>query len=698
MWSSRSSAIPRSGQIRRAALMAGATVLMVLLAPVGADAHAVLVSSDPVPGADLRTTPAVVTLVFDEPLATGLSRATVVGPTGRSSASTVEGETMRVRVGSRATGVYRVTWRTVSRIDGHTIEGSFRFGVAARVTGAAVDPPAPARRDVVLSALRSAEYALLLLACGMVLLQWLGRSLDLRQPYLPVALALLGSGLVVVGAEIAVAGSSLSLRATGDYFSTGLAGWARAARVLLEAFLVVVAWWRHRFSAPALAGIVVMVGVAGHGADVEPAWQGMAVNAAHLAAAAVWAGGLLALALVRFRGCWPVVGRDLLRGFSRVAPWAFAASVGLGAVQAYELLGSPHSLATTTYGRILVVKAAVVVGMVPLSWLAWRRKREHLRGEAAMALVVTAAAAALAAFPVVPREAGEAAAAVSQASPVSPVSPVSPASVAWSPRPGDLTLGGRAGDVMVGLTLHPGRPGPNRVTVYLAAPAAGGADARVRVGGRPSDLVRCGPRCRTGSVVLRGAERLVVRVPGHGTASYPLPALPAPDGTGLLRAATQRMAALGSYRVRENLSGFRSSYVYERPHRMFVRTWFGNGPHDTLWLGHRLYLRSSPADDWQRQSGAGLAPVPYFPWYPFRPLTGARIIGDARLGAGRATAITTFGGHGHRPEPVWFTLYVDRSTGAVLRSEMWAPNHFMLDRYRPIGSPVRLPSPPGRLR
>jgi hypothetical protein len=56
--------------------------------------------------------------------------------------------------------------------------------------------------------------------------------------------------------------------------------------------------------------------------------------------------------------------------------------------------------------------------------------------------------------------------------------------------------------------------------------------------------------------------------------------------------------------------------------------------------------------------------------------------------------VSFFGGHGTDPEPVWFTLWLDRS-GRVLRSQMWAPNHFMDDRYSGFDQPVNMPHPPG---
>jgi hypothetical protein len=57
--------------------------------------------------------------------------------------------------------------------------------------------------------------------------------------------------------------------------------------------------------------------------------------------------------------------------------------------------------------------------------------------------------------------------------------------------------------------------------------------------------------------------------------------------------------------------------------------------------------------------------------------------------------VSFFAGHGDDPEPVWFTLWVDRRTDRVLRSQMWAPNHFMDDRYYAFNQPVDIPRPHG---
>jgi hypothetical protein len=192
-------------------------------------------------------------------------------------------------------------------------------------------------------------------------------------------------------------------------------------------------------------------------------------------------------------------------------------------------------------------------------------------------------------------------------------------------------------------------------------------------------------------------ERVLVKVSGPegGTATFQLPRLPAREGSVLMARATKRMDALNSYRVDENLSGIRSAYAYGRPHQMLARTWFGDGAVDTLWLGRKVYRRNAPAKPWRLRANGVLAPVPYFVWDPFKPLENVQVLGEATVSGVRTQVLTMFGGHGRDPEPVWFTVYVDPATHLVLRSRMWAPNHFMDDRYYAVDRPVTMPTPGG---
>jgi copper transport protein len=680
--------VRRGHGARWAVRLAGCAIAggLILLVPDAAQAHAVLVSSSPAAGATLGATPEAVVLTFDEPLVSKLSHAAVVDPTGRRFQDAVSGETMRIPLSTDAPGVYRVDWTTVSRLDGHTITGTFRFGVGVSASATAESgSPGPTRADVLVGVARAIEYAFLLLACGLAVLRRLGRDLVMRLPAVPVAAGLLIGGTAVVLGETAAAVSGISRAGLIAYLTVGVTGWARVARIGLELGLLITAIVRGRLSPWLVTAVVGAIAVAGHAADVDPAWLGMALNAGHLAAAAVWAGGIMALAFVRVTGGWPAVGAALLPRFSRVAPWAFLSSVGLGAVQAVLLLGGPGELLDTAYVRTLVAKGAGIAVMIPLSLLAWRRLRPMVRTEAVLALFVVAAAALLAAFPVVPREAREAGRA--REAPAVAQTPF--------PRPGDLTLAGSAGDTLVGLSLRPGRPGRNQVFAYLAPAPAPQVPVRLSVAGRSSAFTACGPSCRSATVDLDSGVRLAVTVAGGGTATFVLPALPAQDGTALAERAVRGMDGLRSYQVSEVLAGIRSAYAYARPHSVWIRTWYGDVPRETVWLGQRIYVRSGSESSWTLQSRGLPAPVPYFPWNPFKPFVDASVVGTATVGGVPVTLVSFFGGHGSDPEPVWFTLWIDRSTNRVLRSQMWAPGHVMDDRYHAFDQPVTIPHPPG---
>src|SRR6266536_2052662 len=303
----------------RSIVMLGVAVLLLTLSAGPAEAHAVLVVSEPAAGQRLATAPALVVLRFTEPLNGRLSRATVTGPDGQQFQGGAWGATeLRVRLLTNAPGVYRVAWATVSVVDGHTLHGGFAFGVRVPVgAGGRPDGGAgsgPGLRDVVVAAGRAVEDAALLVAVGMLLLVGLAR-LDPRlprvRPRLRVTLAIaLTAGLTVVVAEAAAAVHGLSVQPMAAYLTSGLAGWARLARVALEALALLLSLplpsagerlraWRWPALSRAVALAVVALAASGHAAGAIPGWWGITADAAHLLAAGLWAGGILALATVR---------------------------------------------------------------------------------------------------------------------------------------------------------------------------------------------------------------------------------------------------------------------------------------------------------------------------------------------------------------------------------------------------------------
>jgi copper transport protein len=673
-------------------MVAVAAVLWVLWVPATAWAHAAIISSQPAPGQRLSAAPGAVVLGFSEPLNAKLSRATVTDPTGRRFDGQASGETeIRVPLSTNAPGIYEVEWTTVSTLDGHTLHGSFEFGVGVTPTGASEGTvrSSPGGVDLAISFARAIEYTALLVAMGMLLLGRMARGradLEWVRPRvrIPIAAALL-SGIAVVLAESLVAAPGPSLPGVWSYLSTGLPGLARLARLGLEALALVAAIGGAAWLWIFVAAAVVALAAAGHAAAIHPAWWGIAVDAVHLLAAGLWVGGILALATLRPPGGWgSTSGRSLVSRFSPLAAGAFALTVGFGAVQAFLELDGIHPLVSTSYGWALLVKVALVGAMVPLSLRAWRR-RPVPRTEALVAVLVVGAAALLAAYPLPPGRL--------QAAETSPGATDSRIDL---PRAGDLTLGSHAGEALVGLTLRPGQPGENEASVYFlplageqAAPSTG---VSLSVDGTPSHLGNCGVTCRQTKLVLQGGETITVRVEGRwgGVASFEIPALPAPDGTRLLENAQQRMHQLSSYRVDESLLGtptLRSRYVFAAPDRME-----GEADHSSqeVWIGQTVYTRSLPNGGWEAHGIPDPLVVPFFVWDYFDPVVAPRIVGTQRLN-GRLTEVVSFaiGGQG---DPIWFRLWIDRS-GLVRRSEMQAPGHYMDHRYFGFDAPVTVKAP-----
>ncbi|HMK07915.1 MAG TPA: copper resistance protein CopC, partial [Anaerolineales bacterium] len=103
-------------------------------------AHALLVRSNPPANARLDSSPGFVEMVFSETLEPAFSSAVVLGPSGarvdNRDANVDPSDPTRMTLTLRpiSDGVYTVSWRATSAIDGHTTTGAFAFVIGA--TGA----------------------------------------------------------------------------------------------------------------------------------------------------------------------------------------------------------------------------------------------------------------------------------------------------------------------------------------------------------------------------------------------------------------------------------------------------------------------------------------------------------------------------------------------------------------------------------
>ena len=107
-----------------------------------------------------------------------------------------------------------------------------------------------------------------------------------------------------------------------------------------------------------------------HAAHEDAHVLGTAALAVHVLAASVWVGGLLAL--VAHLRCGPAALRALPR-FSTLALVCVGAVAASGVVTAATLLEGPAQLASSPYGRLLVLKAVVLGVLAALGHLHRRR-------------------------------------------------------------------------------------------------------------------------------------------------------------------------------------------------------------------------------------------------------------------------------------------------------------------------------------
>jgi putative copper export protein/mono/diheme cytochrome c family protein/peroxiredoxin len=166
--------------------------------------------------------------------------------------------------------------------------------------------------------------------------------------------------------------------------------------LLLGVFLVMrvdltarIDWRAARGYALLLAGAALaLLAAAGHAAAVEPDTAvAVAVDVVHLLGAGVWAGALPALALLLATASTEA-GADArpyavlaTRRFSRAALLLMVVLALTGAAMTLSQVGSIPALIGTPYGRLLLLKLALVVPITVLAALN-RRRLPALSGEA----------------------------------------------------------------------------------------------------------------------------------------------------------------------------------------------------------------------------------------------------------------------------------------------------------------------------
>jgi copper transport protein len=389
--------------------------------PAAVWGHASLLSAQPQASGVLAHPPAQVSLTFSEHIEPRFAVISVTNAQGTQEIASNpanppgEPDTIFVRMKPVPQGWYLVWWRVISA-DGHPVRGAFTFAVGPS--------PGPPPQFVIPSlgessatpSLVSSRWALLLamlaavglLAFRAVIARPLqvrgGNERGLRSITWAAGIAL-AVALVAAPVYLVLSTAEFSLRPWSDLgaivplvrdssFGRAFSDlWAVLAllSVSAAAALALDRPGRARRSGEALlalfgaAGCAIAAlafpGLAGHPSTTSPVGLMLALDWAHLAAAAIWIGGLaglLVLAAATESGKRVAALAVVVPRFSRVAIVSVAALLFTGIVASIVHLPTLQSLWQTNYGLALIAKSILLLCALALAAVNNLRSRPQL--------------------------------------------------------------------------------------------------------------------------------------------------------------------------------------------------------------------------------------------------------------------------------------------------------------------------------
>ncbi|MBZ9596842.1 copper resistance protein CopC [Streptomyces erythrochromogenes] len=389
----------------RLALVLAALLATLFTAASPATAHAALTASDPTDGAVVAMAPAQVSLSFSEQVAMGDDSIRVLDPQGRrvdtgELRDMCSGNTVRYGTALHSglpNGTYTVAWQAVSA-DSHPISGAFTFSIGAP---SATEVSLPTTRagggpvGIAYGIARYAAYAgftVLVGGAAFVLLCWRRGAAErpLQKLVVRAWVTLTAATLAMLVLRAPYTGSG---RFADAFDLDGLravletrTGASLVSRLLLlgaAALFVAVLFgvYARRLQDTgteedaakdtddltfglAIGGAVVSGGIAATWALSEHASTGiqpglaMPADILHMLAVATWLGGICALLVALHKV--PGIERSAVRRFSRVAFVSVVVLAVTGVYQAWRQTGSWSALTGTEYGRLLLLKVALV--------------------------------------------------------------------------------------------------------------------------------------------------------------------------------------------------------------------------------------------------------------------------------------------------------------------------------------------------
>lgn len=395
---------------RAAALLLVLAALGALL-PASAQAHAVLTSSSPASNQILDRSPRRIELHFNE--AVRLVSASAADASG--GRIDLQGDAIGSLVvvnlpGSIPRGTTIVSYRVASE-DGHPVGGSVVFHVGTPTAGT-IDVPQKLASPLAIAIWLVHAVSIVFLAVvvgGALFDRWLGAgrlpsSRHGRTAFIGVVLLITNvylQGLDEIGLDLGFAGLQPLLAASKS-------GLAIASSLALLAIVLVSLPVNSRKSSLAAAALAMIAAslsftFSGHCNVVGPRWLARACIFLHGGVMIFWIGSLIPL----WRVSAPQARADPLLRFSQAIPLPFAGMLIAGGTLAWIELPGPDTVLLSIYGRVLLLKIALVSLLCLLAlynrvWLTqpalagsqsarWRLRRS-IKAEMVLAVAIVASA------------------------------------------------------------------------------------------------------------------------------------------------------------------------------------------------------------------------------------------------------------------------------------------------------------------
>lgn len=383
--------------------------------------HASAINSSPKAFESLSASPKEIRISYSEPVELSYSSITVLGPDGgrvdTNDAHFVNGDTQTVAVSLQPglrDGVYTVTTRTLSAIDGHVTDSAFTFGVGVKLAN---DSPTPGRPSQVLYPTESAsrfpgmvgQIVVVGAAFGTL---WLWKPLE-RVPWLASVisqqrlsidkkmglLVIIGTALVLASNVAIITVQAYDIKASiPDAIATKFGGvWM--TRMIEASILMIIAVyvWRKMTRSKAspskaeilailVMGLAVLVtsSLIAHGAATGQV-AAILLDFFHNAAASIWIGGLVLMGFVAVPRILSLKDERaksaavsiLIPRFSTVVVTILGLALITGPLLLYLIESNLSLTLASTYGKILLIKlglAGVMVAMGTYSQFVIQKK------------------------------------------------------------------------------------------------------------------------------------------------------------------------------------------------------------------------------------------------------------------------------------------------------------------------------------